>query len=179
MTLKIDGETELCCLIGDPVEHSVSPAMHNAAYSEANLNYIYIAFKIGKNTLKTALEGLKALNVKGINVTIPHKVSVIPFLDELDEKAKMIGAVNTIVNQDGKLKGFNTDGVGALKALTIERVKGKNIVILGAGGAARAIAYTLARRCSKLVLLNRTSSKAKQLAEEISVKTRSKVWWVG
>ena len=175
--LDVDGRTGLCCLIGDPVEHSVSPAMHNAAYKAAGLNYVYLAFRIRENALRKVVEGFRALNVRGINVTTPHKVSVMPLLDELDEGAELMGAVNTIVNRKGKLKGYNTDGLGFLKALTPERIDDKRVVVLGAGGAARAIAYTAAGRCSELALLNRTPAKAKQLAEEIAEKTGKEMSW--
>ncbi|MEM2901758.1 MAG: shikimate dehydrogenase [Candidatus Bathyarchaeia archaeon] len=177
LRLEIDGRTGLCCLIGDPVEHSVSPAMHNSAYQALGLNYVYLAVKVRRNTLKTAVEGLKALNVRGINVTTPHKVSIIPILDEVDEEAQSIGAVNTVLNEEGLLKGYNTDAAGALKAIGEEKIEGKNVVILGAGGAARAIATAVSGRCSKLTILNRTKSKAKRLAKKISEKTGLKTGW--
>lgn len=159
------------------MEHSVSPAMHNSAYQALGLNYVYLAVKVRRNALKTAVEGLKALNVRGINVTTPHKVSILPMLDEVDEEARSIGAVNTVLNEEGILKGYNTDAAGALKAIGEEKIEGKNVVILGAGGAARAIAAAVAGRCSKLTILNRTKSKAKQLAEKISEKTGLETGW--
>lgn len=174
---KISSKTGLCCLIGDPVEHSVSPAMHNVAYNVAGLNYVYLTFQIKKQALKTAVEGLKAVSVRGINVTTPHKVSIIQLLDALDETAESIGAVNTIVNLNGCLKGYNTDGVGVLKALKPDRVNGKRVLVLGAGGAARAIVYSIAGLCSELTVLNRTPSRAKQLAEEVTAKRRKEVKW--
>ena len=159
------------------MEHSVSPAMHNSAYQAAGLNYVYLAVKVSKNSLKTAVEGLKALNVKGVNVTTPHKVSILPLLDEVDEEAQSIGAVNTVLNRDGLLKGYNTDAMGALKALGGEKIEGKNVVILGAGGAARAIATAVGGKCSKLTILNRTSSRARWLARRLSKESGLKTGW--
>jgi len=153
----ITGKTKICALIGDPVEHTMSPAMHNAAFKKLGLDYAYIPFRVKSAELGQAVAGLRALNVRGFNVTIPHKVSVIPFLDELDLSVKKIGAVNTVVNDGGRLKGYNTDGEGFLRALIDKNVKpeGKEVVILGAGGAARAISYNLAEQGAHLTILNR------------------------
>ncbi|MEM4141116.1 MAG: shikimate dehydrogenase, partial [Nitrososphaeria archaeon] len=101
-------DIKFCCLIGDPIEHTVSPMIHNTAFQKLGLNYMYLAFKVKKDMLKKAIDGVKALNIRGLNVTIPHKIEVIKYLDEVDETAKKIGAVNTIVNNDGILKGYNT-----------------------------------------------------------------------
>ena len=166
----ISGKTRLCGIIGDPVEHSMSPAMHNAAFRKMGLDYLYVPFRVKKEELGKAVEGMKALNIKGLNVTIPHKVSIIPFLDELDPLAERIGAVNTIVNDDGILTGYNTDATGFLQALLEGGIepKGKNIVILGAGGSSRAISFVLAERGANLVIANRTSDKAEELATRLS-----------
>jgi shikimate dehydrogenase len=155
--LSVSGRTQICALIGDPVEHTMSPAMHNAAFKKLGLNYIYIPFRVRAAELKEAVAGLRALNVRGFNVTIPHKVAVIPLLDELDVTAGKIGAVNTVVNDGGRLKGSNTDGEGFLRALRDKGVRpeGKNIVVLGAGGASRAISYVLAANGARLTILNR------------------------
>jgi shikimate dehydrogenase len=155
--VSISGRTQICALIGDPVEHTMSPAMHNAAFKKLGLDYIYIPFRVSSAELKEAVAGLRALNVRGFNVTIPHKVSVIPLLDEVDAAAGRIGAVNTVVNDGGRLKGSNTDGEGFLRALLDKSVKpeGKNIIILGAGGASRAISYVLAEKGARLTILNR------------------------
>lgn len=153
----ITGKTQICALIGDPVEHTMSPAMHNAAFKKLRLDYTYIPFRVKATELEQAVAGLRALNVRGFNVTIPHKVSVIPLLDELDPAAGKIGAVNTVVNDRGKLKGYNTDGEGFLRAL-IEKgieLEGKNVVVLGAGGASRAISYVLAENGARLTIFNR------------------------
>lgn len=172
----ITGETKFLALIGDPVKHSVSPQMHNSALREMELNYVYAAFKVPESSLKRAVAGLKALGIKGINVTIPHKRNVIKHLDEMDETAERIGAVNTI-KISGKMKGFNTDGRGALRALKSKtgELKDKKIVILGAGGACRAIAFTLAEKEGKIVISNRTASKAEKLADEISQETGKEI----
>ena len=155
--MTVSGKTKICALIGDPVEHTMSPPMHNAAYEKLRLDYIYIPFQVKPDDLSAAVHGLKALNVRGFNVTIPHKVAVIPLLDGLDPIAEKIGAVNTVVNDGGKLIGYNTDATGFLQALLERGVEpaGKNIVILGAGGASRAISYILADRGARLTILNR------------------------
>jgi shikimate dehydrogenase len=155
--MTISGKTKICALIGDPVEHTMSPAMHNIAFQELGLDYVYLPFHVKPEQLAQAIAGLKALNVRGFNVTIPHKVNVIPLLDALDPLAEKIGAVNTVVNDSGKLKGYNTDAEGFLRALTENGFapKGKNIVVLGAGGAARAISYILTKQGVQLTILNR------------------------
>jgi shikimate dehydrogenase len=153
----ISGKTKICALIGDPVEHTMSPAMHNAAFKKLGLDYLYIPFRVKPEQLSRAVAGLRALNVRGFNVTIPHKVSIIPRLDSLDPLAEKIGAVNTVVNDGGHLKGYNTDAEGFLRALTGRGIKpgGKNVVVLGAGGASRAISYVLAEKGANLTVLNR------------------------
>jgi shikimate dehydrogenase len=155
--LSITGKTQVCALIGDPVEHTVSPAMHNAAFKKLGLDYIYLPFRVKSEELADAVDGLRALNVRGFNVTIPHKVFIIPLLDSLDPLAEKIGAVNTVVNDGGALKGYNTDAEGFLRALREHGVepRGKNIVILGAGGASRAISYGVAKEGARLTILNR------------------------
>ncbi len=155
--MNISGKTRICALIGDPIEHTMSPVMHNTAYKKLGLDYAYIPFRVKPEELPRAVAGLKALNVRGFNVTIPHKVSIIPFLDSLDPLAEKIGAVNTVVNEDGELRGYNTDATGFIQALLGRKVepKDKNAVILGAGGASRAISYILAERGAHLTILNR------------------------
>ncbi|MDD5339040.1 MAG: shikimate dehydrogenase [Dehalococcoidales bacterium] len=157
MTDSITGRTKICALIGDPVEHSVSPAMHNAAFQKLGLDYFYVPFRVAPEQLKQAVAGFRALNLRGFNVTIPHKVAVIPLLDKLDPLAQKIGAVNTVVNDNGKLTGFNTDTEGFLRALVEKGFKPKNkkVVVLGAGGASRAICYILAQQGALLTILNR------------------------
>jgi shikimate dehydrogenase len=168
----ISAKTKICGLIGDPVEHSVSPAMHNAAFSSLGLDYIYLPLRVARDNLAKAIDGLKVLNIRGLNVTIPHKVAVIPLLDEMEPLAEKIGAVNTIVNDKGRLKGHNTDAGGFLKALLERGVepRGKKVVVLGAGGASRAISFTLAERGAEIVILNRKLEMdwAVKLASSIS-----------
>jgi shikimate dehydrogenase len=168
----VSGKTMVCGLIGDPVEHSMSPVMHNAAFEKVGLDYVYVTFKVKPEEVGESIEGMRALNIKGLNVTIPHKVTVLQFLDRLDHLAEKIAAVNTIVNDNGVLTGYNTDGAGLLQALLEKGVepKRKNIVILGAGGASRAISFTLADRGAHLVILNRFLELdwAKELASRIS-----------
>ena len=155
--MTISGKTKICALIGDPVEHTMSPVMHNTAYEKLGLDYIYIPFRVKPEQLARAIEGLRALNVRGFNVTIPHKVAIIPLLDGLDPLAEKIGAVNTVVNTDGELRGYNTDAEGFLRALLEHGIKpeGKKAVILGAGGASRAISYIMADKGARLMILNR------------------------
>jgi len=166
----ISGRTRICGIIGDPIEHSMSPVMHNAAFKNKGVDYVYLPFRVKKEELGKAIEGMRALNIRGLNITIPHKVAVIQFLDELDPLADKIGAVNTIVNNDGVLTGYNTDATGFLQALLERGIepRGKSVVILGAGGASRAISFILAERGSSLVILNRTRNKAKICADRIS-----------
>lgn len=169
---EISGKTRICGLIGDPVEHSMSPAMHNAAFRKLGLDYIYVAFRVKPPELEQAIAGMRALNIRGLNVTIPHKVNVIPFLDNIDPLAEKIGAVNTIVNDDGVLTGYNTDASGFLRAMRESGVEpaGKNVVVLGAGGASRAVSFILADSGAKLTILNRKLELdwAEELAGRIS-----------
>src|SRR4030042_289622 len=153
----VSGKTVICGVIGDPIEHTMSPVMHNAAFRELGLDYVYVPFRVRREQLDRAIEGMRALNIRGLNVTIPHKVAVIPLLDELDPLAEKIGAVNTITNDDGILTGSTTDATGFLQALLEEGIQpeGENIAILGAGGAAKGIAFILAERGANLTILNR------------------------
>ncbi|MDD4873619.1 MAG: shikimate dehydrogenase [Dehalococcoidales bacterium] len=171
MISEISAGTRICGLIGNPVEHSLSPAMHNAAFRKTGLDYMYLPFKVTENNLSGAIHGVRSLNFKGLNVTIPHKVAIIPFLDELEPMAEKIGAVNTIVNDNGYLKGYNTDAGGFIRSLTEKGIDpgGKNIVILGAGGASRAVSFTLAEQGADIVILNRRQemSWAEELTQNI------------
>lgn len=168
----ITGKTRVCGVIGDPIEHTMSPAMHNAAFEEMGMDYRYVPFRVRKEELGKAIDGMRALNLRGLNVTIPHKVAIIPFLDKLDIMAERVDAVNTVVNDDGVLTGYNTDAAGFLQALSERGVEpeGKNVVILGAGGASRAISFILAERGANLVILNRRLELdwAEELARRIS-----------
>ena len=167
--MKVNGKTRVCAIIGDPVEHSLSPVMHNAAFKELGLNLVYVAFTVTTRELKTAILAAKSLGLRGLNVTMPHKHAVMNYLDKVDVTAKSIGAVNTVLCNQGKLIGYNTDGSGAMIALQENGVypKEKKLVLLGAGGAAKAIAYQAAQDVEELVILNRTPEKAKKLAESL------------
>ena len=175
--MGISGKTRVCAIIGDPVEHSLSPVMHNAAFKELGLNLVYVAFTVTTKELKTAISGARNLGLRGLSVTMPHKNAVMNYLDEVDATAKSIGAVNTILNNQGKLVGYNTDGVGAMIALQENGVspEEKKLVLLGAGGAAKAIAYQAAQDVEELVILNRTPEKAKALAEMLQKNFGKKV----
>ena len=162
----MDASTSLFGLVGNPVAHSLSPIMHNQAFAAIGYNGVYLAFKVTDPGL--AINGIKALNVKGVSVTLPHKVAVMEYLDEVDETAARIGAVNTIVNNDGKLTGYNTDCQGAINALqTRTSVEGKSVAIIGAGGAARAIGFGLKSAAGRLTILNRTRTAGEHLAAEL------------
>jgi len=175
--MEISGKTKVCGLIGDPVEHTLSPAMQNAAFNDLKLDFIYVAFRVKIGELGNAMVGMRSLGIHGLNVTMPHKNVVINHIDEIDPAAKFIGAVNTIRNDDGKLIGFNTDGVGAIKALKENGVNlnGKKLLLLGAGGAAKAIAFHAAQEVEELRILNRTAEKAKRLAEVLRRKFNKRI----
>ena len=166
--MNIKGSTNIVGLIGHPVEHSFSPPMHNAAFKKLGMDYAYVAFDVDPKNLKSAIEGAKSLNIKGFNVTIPHKIQVMDYLDEIDEVAGLIGAVNTIDFKD--MKGYNTDGIGAVKAIEeVTSIKGKNVVVAGAGGASRAISFYIAKYgADSLTILNRNVEKAQKLAGDVS-----------
>ena len=160
--------TNIVGLIGHPVEHSFSPPMHNAAFEKLNMDYAYVAFDVNPCDLESAINGAEALNIKGFNVTIPYKIEVMKYLDEIDEIAQLIGAVNTIDFKN--LKGYNTDGIGAVKAIEeVTSIKNKNVLIAGAGGASRAISFYIAKYgASNLKILNRNVEKAQKLANDVS-----------
>ena len=175
--MEISGKTRICGIIGDPVDHTLSPPMHNAAFKELNLDFVYVAFRVRKDELKHAIAGAKSLDIHGLNVTMPHKNAVMKYLDEIYSTAKSISAVNTILNDEGRLKGYNTDGLGAIKALKENGIslKGKKLLLLGAGGAGKAIAFHAAQEVEELVILNRTTQKAKKLAEVLRKKFDKKI----
>ena len=167
----IDGKTRLCGLIGNPVEHTMSPVIHNTLAEKCGHNLVYVPFQVEEGRLAEAVKGACALNVLGLNVTVPYKSAVIESLVETDELAAHIGAVNTLVRTDGGYKGDNTDMTGLYRAMTGEgiRIEGEEIILLGAGGAARAVAYLCgAQKAGKVWLLNRTREKAEQVAEEVN-----------
>ncbi len=165
--MEISGKTRVCAVIGDPIEHSLSPTMHNAAFEHLQLDFVFLAFKVAPDQLEHTIKGVRALGIRGLNVTMPHKNAVTEFLDEADAAVRFLGAANTVLNQAGRLRGFNTDGVGALKALKNNGVNlaDKKVLLLGAGGAAKAIAFCLAREVDELCILNRDTGKARELAD--------------
>jgi shikimate dehydrogenase len=174
---KISGKTRICGVIGDPIEHTLSPAMHNAAFEELGLDYVFLAFKVKVRSVADAVEGARALNIRGLNVTMPHKTKVIAHLDRIDLSAQIVNSVNTILNKENMLFGFNTDGVGALKALKENGVelKGRKVLLLGAGGAARAIAYALGKEADELAVLNRTVKQAQALSKLLEKSFSKKI----
>jgi shikimate dehydrogenase len=162
----IDAQTELYGVIGNPVRHSLSPAIHNGAFQRLGWNAVYLAFEV--KDLEEALRGIRGLGVRGVSVTIPFKTEVIPLLDKVEGLARKIGAVNTIVNRGGKLTGYNTDWNGALEALEEKvNLKAKKIVLLGAGGAARAIGFGLKEKDCQLIVVNRSKKKGEGLSREL------------
>jgi len=176
----IGPRTGLCALIGNPVGHSMSPAIHNRAFAELGLDYVYLAFQV--EDVRNAVTGMRALpSWRGMSVTIPHKVSILRYLDEVDEVDRGIGSVNTVLNDGGHLRGFGTDGPGALKALADAgvRVAGKTVTVLGSGGAARAIAFSLAARAkpAALFLLGAIQPELRALARDLARRTGVRVSW--
>jgi shikimate dehydrogenase len=163
----INGKTKIIGIFGDPIEHTLSPIMHNAAFKHLKLNYCYVPFNVKREQLKEAVQAIKALNLIGVNITVPHKEAVIKYLDELSEEARYIEAVNTILNENGKLIGFNTDAKGFIISLQKEKVlvKDKSILILGAGGAAKAIVYGILKEGGNIYIFNRTISKAYKIRD--------------
>ncbi len=174
--MTINGKTQLIGLLGWPVSHSFSPAMHNAAAQAANLNWVYMALPVRPDLVETAVQGLPALGFRGVNVTIPHKQAVMPVLNKIEDGAKAIGAVNTIKIEleEGKapfLSGFNTDWAGFLadlEQLNVQ-VKGRDCLVLGAGGSARAIVYGLAKAGAKRIfILSRREEQTQALIDSIA-----------
>ena len=171
----MDGKTKVIGILGNPIEHTASPAMHTAAFQALKLNYVYVPFLVDRNKLASAIEGIRSLHVEGVNVTSPFKESVIPYLDKLTENAKLIGAVNTIKNENGVLVVHNTDGPGFIEALkeVVKKFKpkGKKVAIMGAGGAARAVGVALARqKVKEIIFADVQEEKARTLAYLIKSK---------
>jgi shikimate dehydrogenase len=169
--IAISGTTTITGIFGHPVSHTLSPAMHNAAFDELGMNWRYLPFHVAPERLGEAVAGIRALGLRGVNVTVPHKEAVMRHLDRIDDEAGRIGAVNTIVNDDGVLTGHNTDGRGFVKSLE-ERgitVGGRRIAMLGAGGAARSVAFSLlASGAASIHIANRTVSRAASLADDLN-----------
>ncbi|MDP4094589.1 MAG: shikimate dehydrogenase [Bacillota bacterium] len=169
---RISGKTKIICLIGNPVEHSISPILHNTISRFMDIDLAYVTFKVEKNDLETAVKGLKALNIQGFNITVPYKKEIIKYLDENSKNALLMGAVNTVKYMDGRFYGYNTDADGFLRSFreeTGESLMGRKIAIIGAGGAARAIAAKAAMEDAKeICIINRTLSKAQEIAEVVN-----------
>jgi shikimate dehydrogenase len=175
--MTISGRTRVYGVIGDPIEHTLSPPMHNAAFNQLGLDCVFLAFRVRAGELENAVRGMRALDIRGLNVTMPHKGEVSKYLDEVDSTAKLLGSVNTIRNDHGRLSGFSVDGIGALQALQKNGVSlnGKKLLLLGGGGAARALAFAVAKEVDELVVLNRTPAKTKKLAEVLNRTLKKKV----
>jgi shikimate dehydrogenase len=170
--MNIDATTSLYAVFGNPVEHSLSPAIFNAAFVAAGVPAVYLAFRV--DDIGQGMEAIRALGIRGASVTIPHKESILPHLDQIDPSALRIGAVNTVLAQDGHLIGYNTDGVGAVIALKVKtRLCGKRVLLIGAGGAARAIGTVLVQNGSVLSITNRNEARGRMLCKALGAQ------WIG
>lgn len=162
----MDTATTLYCVLGNPVAHSKSPLVHNGAFKDKNINAVYLAF--APDDIKEAVRAVRALNIKGASVTIPFKESIMDHLDWIDPLARDIGAVNTLVNERGLVKGYNTDSNAATEPLLAHGIKGKRVCIVGAGGAARAVAHGVAREQGQVLITNRTRETGEDLAAHVN-----------
>ncbi len=171
---KINHNSNIVAVIGHPIKHSFSPLMHNISFDILKLDYLYLSFDVPSESLKDALKGMIALGIKGFNVTLPHKEKIVDFLNEVSEEASVIGAVNTVVNENGILHGYNTDVNGIVETLLPfkDEISGSEVTVIGAGGAARAALYSLIRhfKVEKINIVNRTEEKAEGLKEYFSSK---------
>jgi len=170
--MEINGYTRVCGLMGNPVEHTMSPVIHNTLSEKLGQNLVYVPFHVPEGHVREAVEGAFALNLPGMNVTVPYKSEVIPFLKDIDPLAGQIGAVNTLVRMEGGYRGYNTDMPGLYRAMCGDGVKiaGEKVLILGAGGVARAVAMLLAQKgAAEILLLNRSVDRAVLVAEEVNV----------
>ncbi len=166
--MKVTGKTAVYGIFGYPVKHSLSPLMQNAAFSEKGIDAVYVPFEVPPENLKEAVEGVRALGVRGLNVTVPHKERIVEHLDYLSDEAELLGAVNTVKNENGELTGYNTDAEGFLRSLLEEGVEleGKRALMFGAGGAARAVGYALLKGGVKFLnIVNRNFSRGKEVGE--------------
>ncbi|WP_224982644.1 shikimate dehydrogenase [Geomonas agri] len=172
--MAITGKTTVTGIIGWPVSHSLSPVLHNGAFQALGLDWIYVPFPVAPERLAEGIAGLKSVGVAGFSVTIPHKVAIIPLLDQVTPEAELIGAVNTVVAREGKLVGYNTDGIGLITALR-EKLSfdpnGKNVLVLGAGGAARSAVVSLALAgATGITIANRSPDSAAALAHLVAAR---------
>jgi shikimate dehydrogenase len=179
MPTQVDANTRICAIFGHPVGHSLSPAIHNAAFEALGLNFVYVAHEVQPADLPAAMAGIRALGYRGLSVTIPHKVAALNLVDEVDDTARRIGCINTVVNEGGVLKGRNSDGLGALGALRAAQIdpRGAEVVVLGSGGAARAIAVTLVAEAppSRLTLLGIEEPELAALASTLRDQGNSEI----
>ena len=169
--MNINSTTKTICLLGHPIKHSFSPTIHNYLFEKYLNNNIYVCFDVKEDNLESCVYGIKALDIKGCNVTIPHKVNIIKYIDSIDNNAKLIGAVNTINNKGGILKGYNTDGIGFVKSILDKNyeIKNKKVMIIGAGGACRSIAIELAANGVKSIeIRNRSLERANEIIKSIN-----------
>ncbi len=175
--IPISAKTIIFCIIGHPITHSFSPFIHNYWFKELGLDFRYLAFDVHPDQLKQSIKGIKALNIKGFNVTIPHKEAILNFIDKVDDLAQDIGAINVIKLEEGDLIGRNTDALGGKKALLDAgcKIKNKKVLILGAGGAARAISFALIGDIDSLVIANRTRERVRILAGDLMKKKNNKI----
>lgn len=169
--MMFGANTSLYAVFGDPISHSLSPVMHNSAFSFTGYNGVYLAFQV--KDIRKAIDSMKTLCIKGASITIPHKVEAIKFLDATDDAAFKIGAVNTLTNNDGVIRGYNSDGYGAVKALSeTTGIRGKNVAIIGAGGAARAVGFCIKKEGGRITVINRSTDKGERLAGDLSADYR-------
>lgn len=171
---RLDNNTKIIGVIGHPIKHSFSPLMHNTAFQLLDLNYLYLPFDVPSENLKNALKGMTALGISGFNVTLPHKEKISQYLNNISEEASVIGAVNTVVNENGTLSGYNTDVTGVLETLRLYKkdITDAEISIIGSGGAARSLLYALIRhfRIERINVINRTIQKAESLKDYFTEK---------
>ncbi len=170
--MKINAKTKINMIIGDPVDHSLSPEIHNAAYKALGIDdqYVFLATNVKKTDIKKAVEAMRAMGIRGLTCTMPHKLVVMKYLDKIDSAAKDMTAVNTVVNDNGKLIGYNTDWLGVTISLKkVEKnIKNKKAIVFGAGGVARSIVYGLLKNDVKVLIANRTLSKAKKIVHDMN-----------
>lgn len=180
MSLKINGTTSIYCIIGDPIGHSLSPVMQNAAFIASGINSVYVSFRVKSENISESIKGLVSLGIKGFNITVPHKTRIMDYLGTISETARIVGAVNTVVINDNVLEGHNTDVQGfidSIKEVTGEIRFPESVCIIGAGGAARSVVYALGKlsEVSEIHIMNRTLSKADSLAAELESITGKKI----
>lgn len=179
MNMSVDGKTKLFGLIGNPVEHTISPQIHNTLAKSLGINMVYVPLHVREENLDTAVEGLKALGFSGFNITIPYKEKVMGYLDEIDTTARTYEAVNTVLNKDGRLLGYNTDADGFYRAFKEAfgcEVKGLNVLIIGAGGAANSVASILANKgAASVTIANRTIENAEKVCERIRITYKNSI----